>query len=697
MRVRVVADNRKMLTLLSALVGGMCAAASPLRADLPVAGAPADVRADAPAVRRLAVAIERVDAGALRAEGLALRLDVGAGAADPMSLRVEASRIELPAAALALSKLEWACERLLTLEPLVCEGPLRVAGRPAGALAVDLSTARTGLRWAQGRRSLAVEKGPASPWQVEAQRIPLVWLEDFTRQLWATGRIGEGRLSGRLTVPVDRATTRIDADLRLSGLAFDTPDGSLAGAGLEVPLRLRYAADAAQTRVSVKGRLAAGELLVSPIYVAVPTAGIGFDIEAESLPEGRWRLPRWRWDDAGTLAAEGAATVNADGRVLALAARADAPDLAALRSRYLDGVLAPAGFGALQLTGRGQGVLAFDAEGLSALEVGLQQASAVDPVGRFSLSDTNGNLRWSRDAAVADSRIGWRAASLYGIGIEAGALAFRSQDGRLVLSEPLRAGVLGGHLRLDRLVWRPPRGAMPLRIEWGLALEAIDLARLSQQLGWPAFVGTLGGTLPNAVFEDNRVRFDGGLAMQLFGGEVRIDDLALERPFGVAPSLAADVRFQDIDLAPLTRAFGFGEITGRLDGRIRDLRLVDWTPVAFDARLLTDRAWDGPRRISQRAIQDISDLGGSGLIAGLQARLLRTFDDFGYDRIGIGCVLKDNRCTMSGLRKRGDGFLVVAGRGLPRIEVVGFRREVDWPTLVSRLKDATEGDTLRID
>jgi hypothetical protein len=52
---------------------------------------------------------------------------------------------------------------------------------------------------------------------------------------------------------------------------------------------------------------------------------------------------------------------------------------------------------------------------------------------------------------------------------------------------------------------------------------------------------------------------------------------------------------------------------------------------------------------------------------------------------------------MTGLKKRGAGYLIVEGRGLPRIEVVGFRRTVDWPTLVTRLRDATEGDTLRID
>lgn len=683
-------DHRKMLTLLSAFffVAG---------ATVAVAATPAPVSTSMiEPLQRLVVAVDRIDAGPLRAEELSLQLLVGASGADPMSLSLDVSKLALPAAAMSLGRLEWDCEHLRTLEPLVCEGSLRVAGRPVGRFAVDLSTTRTGLRWSQGQRSLAVEKTPDLPWRIAAQRIPIVWFQDFLRQLWPTGRIGEGRVSGALSIQTPDNALRIDAEFRLDDLGFDTPDGALAGASLELPLRLRYETDTAGTRIALAGRLKAGELLVSPIYLAVPEAGVAFAVEAVSQPEGRWQLPRWSWTDTGALVAEGEAEVDADGHVLALVARLQSADLATLRARYLDGVLAPAGFADLQLSGRGKGLFAFDADGVSALEIDVQEALAVDPGGRFALIGVNGDLRWSRDAMAADSRLGWQAAALYGIDIEAGALAFRNLDGQLALIEPLRAGVLGGYLRLDRLLWRPQRTDSPLRMEMGFALEALDLGSLSRRLGWPAFEGRLGGTLPNALYENNRVSFDGGLAMQLFGGEVRIDDLVLERPFGVAPSLAADLRFQDIDLAPLTGAFGFGKISGRLDGRIRDLRLVDWTPVAFDARLLTDRNWKGARRISQRAVQNISDLGGSGLIAGLQARLLRTFDHFGYERIGIGCVLKDNRCAMSGLRKRGDGYLIVEGRGLPRIEVVGFRRDVDWPTLVARLREATESG-VRID
>ena len=184
---------------------------------------------------------------------------------------------------------------------------------------------------------------------------------------------------------------------------------------------------------------------------------------------------------------------------------------------------------------------------------------------------------------------------------------------------------------------------------------------------------------------------DVGLVMQVFGGSVSLSELVMERPFGVAPTLSADIAIEDIDMEPMTAAFGFGAITGRLDGRIANLRMVDWSPVAFDARLLTDPAWKGRRRISQRAVEDISKVGGAGLVAGLQTQVLKLFDDFGYARIGLGCRLRDNVCAMEGVSSAGDGYTIVEGSGLPRIQVVGFWRRVDWPTLVDRLEAATAG------
>jgi hypothetical protein len=160
----------------------------------------------------------------------------------------------------------------------------------------------------------------------------------------------------------------------------------------------------------------------------------------------------------------------------------------------------------------------------------------------------------------------------------------------------------------------------------------------------------------------------------------------------VLPTLSADIVFDDIDLTALTGAFDFGGISGKLDGRIADLRLVNWQPVAFDARLLTDRHRGVRQRISQRAVRDLSSVGDASFVGSLQAQLIGLFDDFGYSQIGIGCRLSDEVCTMDGLGSAGDGFIIVSGSGLPRLTVVGFNRRVDWPTLVERLAAVGSGD-----
>jgi len=46
---------------------------------------------------------------------------------------------------------------------------------------------------------------------------------------------------------------------------------------------------------------------------------------------------------------------------------------------------------------------------------------------------------------------------------------------------------------------------------------------------------------------------------------------------------------------------------------------------------------------------------------------------------------------MSGLHSAGEGFTIVEGSGLPRLDVVGWGREVDWPTLVERLTQIADG------
>jgi hypothetical protein len=129
---------------------------------------------------------------------------------------------------------------------------------------------------------------------------------------------------------------------------------------------------------------------------------------------------------------------------------------------------------------------------------------------------------------------------------------------------------------------------------------------------------------------------------------------------------------------------------------VQDLRLLNWQPISFRARLATPKKDDSRHRISQRAIDNISSIGG-GPTGVLQRSAMRFFKDFAYDRIGWSCVLAKGVCTMDGIEPaKGGGYVLVKGKLLPRIDVVGFSRQVDWNTFVTQLKEARNTDNIQV-
>jgi hypothetical protein len=177
--------------------------------------------------------------------------------------------------------------------------------------------------------------------------------------------------------------------------------------------------------------------------------------------------------------------------------------------------------------------------------------------------------------------------------------------------------------------------------------------------------------------------------MNVFDGFVDMTRLSLQGPFGPSPVFSGNVQLRQLDLAAMTSVFDFGSITGRLDGSIDELRLVNWNPIAFKATMLAGSGG----RISQRAVNNLTSVGGGSMATGLQGAVLKLFKTFGYKRIGLSCTLQGSVCRMAGLDSDADGYTIVEGSGLPHLQVIGHQTQVDWPTLVRRLKAATEGTT----
>ncbi|GAA5010501.1 hypothetical protein FNZ56_01460 [Pseudoluteimonas lycopersici] len=655
------------------------------------AAMPAGARTAHARIARIATAVATL-------QGVDARLDWPADA-EAGDLVIRAQQVDAPDLGYHYRNVAWSCRlQRVPDNGWACAGDLRGSGKPL-RFGVRFDDKATVAELAQGGSRIALHRDAKTPdlTRLDFARVPLAWAQALLAQAWSDGKLKSGTLDGRLDIaaPKDRPL-RITGDLAVADAALETPDGGIAADKLAGDLRIDYRKTNALGLLELDGRLHGGEFLAGNTYIALPATPVSLSLDGMQRAGRGWELPRIAWRDGNVLAADGSAAFANDATLHALDLQLHSSDMGPLRDRYLSGWLGVFGLGNVELSGASDLRIAMRDGMLQVVDANLHGVDLREPDDRFGFRGLDGDVRFSASTPVA-SELRWQSSRLYGLDFGAATLPFASENGELVFREPVVVPAMGGTMTFAHMTLRPPSGDAGMDIRFAMALDNIDFGRVSKALGLPAFQGTLGGEIPSAHYANERLDFDGGLAMKLFDGEVRFSDLSMERPFGVAPSLSANIDFQDLDLLRLTEILDFGSITGRLDGHVHDLRLVDWTPVAFDAEMHSVRRAGTKQRISQRAVQNISSVGDASFVSSLQGKLIGLFDDFGYANLGISCRLANEVCDMGGLgnsprSQAANSFTIVEGSGLPRLDVVGFNRSVDWPTLVERLEAVGKGD-----
>lgn len=644
--------------------------------------------------RVLTVQAERVATPVARLDGLELSVHWPPGQ-ERGTLSLTATALDAGELGYRWRDLAWRCELSgATVEDFQCAGPVRARGASGARLMARLEQGVLTLELAHGSTRLTLQQ----PLQADAQTgldvlaLPATWLAPLLAQAWPDGRITAGRINAQWSLRQREDGIDIGGPLQADGLGLDSADGRIAAEGVGLSGRAQASVGTEDTTVDVGLELRGGEALFGSLYAQLPTNPVELAAQLSSSSAGRWRIDRLRWRDPGALQIDGQLQLDTaqDMPLREASLEFSLPDLGAAHARYFDSLLASFGLSGLQLGGNASGELQWRGGDWQALDLELSAVAIEDGSAGFGADGVAGTLRLRHGTDTGQGELAWQRAHLHRIELGAARLPLDSKSGGLTLRSPVAIPVLGGELLLQHLRYAPAPDAAQLTM--ALELDNADLAELSRALDWPAFSGTISGELPGVRYADDRLEFAGGLHVEVFDGDVHVAQLAMERPFGVAPTLAASVDVRGLDLEPLTGAFGIGEITGRLDGHIHNLRLVDWEPVAFDAAFHTVERRGVRQRISQRAVRELTEVGGGGLAAGLQAQVLKAFSSFGYERIGLSCVLANNVCAMGGVGPaENGGYYIVEGSGLPRVHVIGHQNQVDWPVLVSRLKAASQG------
>jgi hypothetical protein len=470
--------------------------------------------------------------------------------------------------------------------------------------------------------------------------------------------------------------------LRLTEVTAASADGRLASEGLGMTADWRIAGfvDAA---LQLDSTLAwqTGLVYVDPVFLDLEAgplqATFGALLEGQRVTLNAVSL---RDGEALQLDARGALDLDGSGWLAITSLQAQLPYA---YERYLQPFLIGGPLDNLDTLGRlsGQGrIEAGQPVNAQLLLEGLEFRTQDD---RLALQQFDAQVHWQREGASRDSWLRWRQGRLFDIDIGAVAMAFNLQGEQLRAPGSHRIPILDGALVLEDIeAVGLTRGLPDFRFD--AQLEPVSLALLSEALGWPPLGGQLAGVLPGASYRQRVIATGGALAIDVFDGSVIIEDLRIEGLLSPLPRLTADIRIAGLDLEQLTGTFAFGQITGRLEGEILGLRLLDWRPSAFDARLATPADYRGPRRISQSAIDNLTAIGG-GIAGGLAGGFMRFFDDFSYDRIGLSCRLRNEICLMDGVGEVNGGYYIVRGRGLPRMNLIGSVRVVSWPVLLRQL------------
>ena len=647
--------------------------------------------------------VRQVEIGGMMVQDAGARLDL----LDEKNLRItlKAGSAGMPEPIGRLTDLQLLCARPVVAEPRFgCEaGKFTARGGPTGSLDMNVTAmmrSDTGVTTFTGNElkvagTTAAIEGRLDPkgWQVKARtgeatvsalrKLAARWFElpkDIT---------GDGKVALEGTLADAGAGLSADLTARLSAVDLTNEASTIVTDKLAAVARLKTEPRGKATQVAVNVKGTAGQALAGPVLLDFGANPLDLDAKGTLLGDD-FTLASLRMLQKDLLDLSGSGRVNLAGEIPALTgdfklAKVQFP---AAFSSYVAITLAASVLGDAKTSGSLSGELSVVDNGIGSLHVSPRDLDLHADKGLLNLVGMNGEIFWAPagGAEARVSKLGWRSGGAYGLSGGAGEIEFVAYGLNFALTRPAKLPVFDGAVAIDHFVMGN-LGEKNMEVAFKGAVEPISMPLLAKAFGWPEFSGTLAAAIPSVTLKNDVLTFDGNVESQVFGGRVVGSNIRLQDPLGNFPRFFADVRARDLDLGLVTRTFEVGSITGKLEADVLGLELFAWAPQAFDARLATPKGDKSRHRISAKAVSSLSNVGGGGggVVQALQSGVLKFFDEYNYDKLGIRCRLRGDVCEMSGVEPAPNGYYIVKGSGIPRIDIVGNQGRVRWSQLISTI------------
>lgn len=471
---------------------------------------------------------------------------------------------------------------------------------------------------------------------------------------------------------------------------FDYTDesGELAAEKLEGALKVTSAGESAW---SIDLRIDAGAALASAVLLDFGTRPLRASAVLSSLDGGGRRLTELALAFGGILTLSGRVDLAADSSLHGADVVLGSEDLGPAFVTFVRdpfGGVVPA-LADASVEGRGRLALRIDAPSRHAAHATLSLTLASVKTRALEADGVELELPWTgatrRSGEVREGRVRAKRLVLLSLpwsGLDA---TLAGGPGRLRSRAPLRSNAFGGTLHVSDFLFEDDAAKGP-RLSASLRIDGLDLAQAGAALGWTGLAGSVHGDLGRVTVDADAVHAEGGLDVEVFGGQLRLSRLFVEGPFSRVPLFGLDAMLSEIDLAKLTQALGVGRVQGVLEGSVSGLEIADGQPQAFDADVHTVPRKGVPQNVDVRAIVQLGVLGGadSGSITGT---LLKMVDRYRYSELGLRARLRNDVFELRGVRSEGGRDYLVKGSLLPpSVSVVSHSQVVSFSEMLRRIQ-----------
>jgi len=486
---------------------------------------------------------------------------------------------------------------------------------------------------------------------------------------------------------------------KFKDLTLQANQGQMATEGVNLEWELQAKLQKGEWKWKNVARINQGELYVEPVYLEIKDKALSLKTNGKTVKNNQLLLHHFNITHSDVL------SINADGlvnyqptfRIKQAGLKSEIINLEQFANLYISPFIEETAIEGFKLFGSVNIESHIVKSKITDASMDIKSLEVLDEKKRFEIQNAQGIINWSNDPLFeTSSEFNWDQLKIRAIPIDASHLKFLLKNKQLTLLEKSILPLLGGSVHINKFNWQYTIGDEP-HIYFQGSVNQISLEKLSDALDWTPLSGNLSGYIPGVNYKNKTLTLKGELQAQLFDGTIKVNNLSSSGLFSDFSKFSMDMLIENLDLYEITQKFKMGGMEGRVSGFVNQLYLENWEPVTFYAWIGSPEKDKSRHRISQKAVENIASIGGGGAADIISKGFLRFFDTFQYDRLGFGCYLHQGVCQLMGVEAADQGYYLVKGGGLPRIDIKGYNTQMDWHILMQRLSRISSTDNLVIE